>query len=66
MTLQEFYKTAVQDANRGQYAEAIRKLVLILTHEIGASDNSDRTGKWPHWLSRNRLDPTQGGTAERF
>ena len=41
MTLEELYTAAVQDANRGQYAEAIRKLELILTHEIGAGDKAN-------------------------
>ena len=41
MTLQELYTAAVQDANRGQYAEAIRKLELILTHKIGAEDKAN-------------------------
>jgi tetratricopeptide (TPR) repeat protein len=41
LTLEELYTAAVQDANRGQYAEAIRKLELILTHEIGADDKAN-------------------------
>ena len=41
MTLEELYTAAVQDANRGQYAEAIRKLELILTHKIGADDKAN-------------------------
>ena len=41
MTLQELYTAAVQDANSGHYAEAIRKFELILTHEIGAGDKAN-------------------------
>jgi tetratricopeptide (TPR) repeat protein len=41
VTLQELYKAAVADANSGQYSEAIRKLELILTHEIGASEKAN-------------------------
>ena len=40
VTLQEFFKAAVQDVGSGQYAEAIRKLELIMTHKIGADDKS--------------------------
>ena len=41
MNLQELYTAAVQDANSGQYAEAIRKLEMILTHEFGADNKAN-------------------------
>jgi tetratricopeptide (TPR) repeat protein len=41
LTLQELYTAAVQDANSGQHAESARKLELILTHEVGASDKAN-------------------------
>ena len=41
MSFQELYTAAVQDANSGQFAEAIRKLELILTHEVSAGDKAN-------------------------
>ena len=41
MSLEELYTEAGQDANSGQYADAIRKLEMILTHEIGADDKAN-------------------------
>ncbi|MDB4173165.1 tetratricopeptide repeat protein [bacterium] len=41
MNLQKLYTEAAQDANSGQYKEAIRKFELILTHEMGADDKAN-------------------------
>ena len=40
MSLQELYRSAVQDTNSGQYAEAIRKLELLLTNDISDGDKA--------------------------
>jgi outer membrane protein assembly factor BamD (BamD/ComL family) len=41
VNLQKLYTEAAQDANSGQYKEAIRKFELILTHEMGADDKAN-------------------------
>ena len=41
MSLQELYRTAVQDSNNGHYAEAIRKLESLLTNDIGEADKAN-------------------------
>jgi tetratricopeptide (TPR) repeat protein len=41
MNLQDLYTEAVEDANSGQYEDAIRNFELILTHEMGADDKAN-------------------------
>ena len=41
MSLQKLYTSAVHNTHNGQYAEAIRKLQLILTNEIGDGDRAN-------------------------